>query len=494
MTHDRFQPKSFSVNESLLKLVDELMKEILTDEKYQSAWVRCSDGSYKPVTQHVRDIILTALKGALRDHGGDGFDYRGVLSAKLVNDIIDAIIRFVKDNGLCVGNEDKGLLIVKVGSGGTMGSEGVIASDRGGCTITYPDKAFDRDGWTGLRLQLTNDQRGCAERIAASTLLGLGIGGNILLPGNSVPCGTDSSTFDLYLMISKERSLSRHHAACATAPAKSPSAPPGCEIVRIETAASAPTAAAAGGGGGVDDDAVWSTDANTSATAGENTNIQFCGDCAVEPSEVATATPTEKQEVVDVSNVEFDSTQYNDDDDKGSDRFSPTNVDGFPYESTKNQQRGCSGKDLGGFKSEHTARQGVGSCDNNQFPSIDRKRGRSIQSNADGPSPKIYQPAVSRQQLLSNPPENAQNYKLMAEACVLSRQLARDNYAGRLSRRLIDHPDVSFGEAMAAKSEIEFMADSRVSGSPFEEVEYGCSQPDSNVLYNDTILKKRSGN
>jgi hypothetical protein len=341
-------------------------------------------------------------------------------------------------------------------------------------------------------------------------------------------------------MVSRERSLPRHHAARGQAPAKRPSAPPGHKIVPIETVDAAPTAAAAaaaaaGGGGGVGDDAVLTTASNTSATAGENTNIQFRGNCAVQPSEVATAMPTEKQNTSTTSSVsntsqdesspenthgsddlkpaarpslgvpsptvqvqtpledpvEFNSTQH-DDDDEGNDRDSPPNVADFPYESTLNQQRDGNGKDLLGFEREHVARRGVGNCDNNQFAPIGCKRGRSLQSNADGLSPKIYQPVVSRQQLLSNPPENAQNYKLMAEACVLNRQLATDDYVGRLSRRLIEHPDVSLHEAMEAKPAIEFMAISRVRGLPaFEEVEQDLSQPDSIDIYKSSILNKR---
>ncbi len=40
LTRARFQPESFSVNESLSNLVEELMKDILTDEKYKGALVR----------------------------------------------------------------------------------------------------------------------------------------------------------------------------------------------------------------------------------------------------------------------------------------------------------------------------------------------------------------------------------------------------------------------------------------------------------------------
>jgi hypothetical protein len=295
------------VNESLSKLVDDLMKEILTDEKYKNEWVRCSNASHTRLDQYVRDTTLTAVKGALGDYDGDGIDYRGVLSEKLVNEIIDAIILFVRDNGISVGDEDEGLSILKVGSEGTIDGSELVASTRARDEITYPREAFVREKWTALGLKLTPKQRGCAERIAALTLLGLGIGGNISVPGYSVPSGTDSSTSDLYLMVSRERSLPRHHVARGQAPAKRPSAPPGHKIVPIETLDAAPTAAAAaaaaGGGGGVGDDAVLTTASNTSATAGENTNIEFRGNCAVQTSEVATATPTEKQNTSTTSSV-----------------------------------------------------------------------------------------------------------------------------------------------------------------------------------------------
>ncbi len=299
MTHDRFQPNPFSVNESLSELVVELMKEHLTDEKYKDKWVRGTDGSYQPLDEYVHFTILTSLKGALRDFGGDGIDYKGVLSEKLVREIIDKIVHFVKDEGLWFGNVDDGLSLVKVGSEGTIDGSELVASKRARDEITYPREAFVRDKWTPLHFKLSPKQRGCAERIGALLLLGLGIGANILLPGHSVPSGTDSSTSDLYLMVSTGTSLFRHHAARGTAPAKSPSAPPGHKIVldsnNIETVVAAPTAATAAGGGGVDDDSVSTTAANTSVSAGENTNIiQFCGDRAVQPSEVATATPTDK--------------------------------------------------------------------------------------------------------------------------------------------------------------------------------------------------------
>ncbi len=120
----------------------------------------------------------------------------------------------------------------------------------------------------------------------------------------------------------------------------------------------------------------------------------------------------------------------------------------------------------------------------------DGKRGRSNQSNANGPSPKIYQPTVSRQQL-SNPPENAENYKLMADAYAQNRQNALEDYEGRIIGKLLGRGVVSLDEVEASQSTIKVVAKGKVKDCEF--VEQDLSQDDS-ILIESAILRKRSEN
>ena len=506
-----------------LEIIDNFVVEHLmdiTDEKYDEEIMDGARNESTTLGVYVKDKIERSLKCGVRDWL-IRYDYKGKVLLNKVRQLLKAIDAVFEAYGY-----------KKAAKGGTGPAATRCKDD-----YLYPHQVYERSTIVQLDVEVSSEERAPMERIAITYLV-LTTGGNC----SNVQLVIEDNPFHggVYIIFSKFETIADHFTAYGIQN-RGFKVPEGKMLVdipinttenddidsnNIETVAASPTAAS--GGGGVVDDAVLTTAANTSVTAGENTNAQFCGECTVQPSELATATPTEKQKTSTTSSasntsqdesspekthgpddlkraarpisgvpsptvqvqtpqdhVEFNSTQYDDD------RDSPPNVSGFPYESTLHQQRDGNGKDLRGFESQHVARQGVGNCDYNQLSSIDRKRGHSLQSNADGPSPKMHRPIVSRQQL-SDPPENAQAYKAMAEACVLNRQLARDDYVARLSRRLIDHWDVSFGEAMAAKSEIQFMADSRVSGSAFEEVEQSLSQPDSNVIYYDTILKKRS--
>jgi uncharacterized C2H2 Zn-finger protein len=434
------------VLEHLVDLDEKRYEEQITDAKRSGKFITMGD--------YVVDKIVASCKCGLRDIL-TRYDYQGKIQPDKVRQLLNAIDVPLEANGF-----------KNIAKGGSGPAETRCKDDN-----LYPDTVYNRPAVVKLNIEVSRKERAPMERIAIMYLV-LTTGGHC----SNLQLVVKDSQFDggVYIMFSKYETIADHFTAFGRQD-RGIILPKGTKIVvntptstidsnNTETEAAAPTSAAAAGGV-ADEDAVLTTAVNMSVTAGENAPIS-----GVQSSAVQVRTP--RQDDFDFGSSQYDNCHEEEEED-GSDRVSPPNVAGFPYDDVVGQ--------------------GVGNCDNHLFTPIGRKRGRSNQSNANnGPSPKIYQPTVSRQQLL-NPPENALNHKLMAEAYAQNRQNALENYEGRIIGNLLRRGVVSLDEVEASQSTIEVVAKGKVKDCEFVEENFSHSQNDS-ILIESSILRKRSEN
>jgi hypothetical protein len=388
---------------------------------------------WSKLRDYLFNFFVSMIKNALMDLF-IGFDY-GELTPELraqIRDFVDKNVRVRVEK-----SSDGRLCVFKLGTGG---------KNRKICNTTYPGPVFDRSTMSYLDLDenLPPHIRHLAERYAIMYATCTYVKcGNDNLPCNRIPSTPKSeSECRLYIIFSRYDCVAMHESQLLITNRGERVAPTPSETIVDETPVNEE-----GGESHGSQDVDGAEDLNLTSAADDFDNMQY-DDFNEEEEE-------EEEEEKDGSN-------------RG---VSPNTVSAFPDGSSTNEKRDYGGKGV-------------------LFSPIDSKRGHSNQSNADGPSPKLHQPTVSRQ-LLSNPPENAQDYKAMAEAYALNQQSAKEDYEGRIIGNLLDRGHVSLDELGTYEDKIKLVAKGRVKDSTF--VKPNMSQDDS-ILIESFILGKRSGN
>jgi len=195
---DPFQDNSYSIDEEILKIVDKLMEEFRSDDKYKDKWVMDSNNECYPLLKHVHTRLVWILKAAIRDWRDD---FHCDLPIQLMKQIADQVFEFFKRLIMSCHGEIS-TLVFKIGSGD--------ADTRPFCAETYPPTVFQRDLQTDLGLQLPPDQRWKGERFAIKVGLGFIKCSNINLPGSTIPYTDVCKRASLYMVASRSSSLVRH--------------------------------------------------------------------------------------------------------------------------------------------------------------------------------------------------------------------------------------------------------------------------------------------
>ncbi len=195
---DPFQDNSYSIDEEILKIVDKLMEEFRSDDKYKDKWVMDSNNECYPLLKHVHTRLVWILKAAIRDWRDN---VHCILPIELMKKIADKVFEFFKS--LIMSYHDEiSTLVFKIGSGD--------ADTRPFCANTYPPTVFQRDLRTDFGLQLPPDQRWKGERFGIEFGLGFIKCSNINLPSSMIPYTDACERASLYMVASRSSSLVRH--------------------------------------------------------------------------------------------------------------------------------------------------------------------------------------------------------------------------------------------------------------------------------------------
>ena len=190
----------YDIDKEILKIVDKLMGEFHSENKYKDQQVKDTKNNYHPLLKHVHTRLVWIIKAAIRDWRDD---FYCDLPIQLMKQIADQVFEFFKSLMMsCRGGGEISSLVFKIGSGDAV--------TRPFCPITYPSTVFHRDLRTDLGLELLPNQRWQGERFAIKFGLGFIKCSNINLPGSMIPYTDACKKASLYMVASRSSHLVRH--------------------------------------------------------------------------------------------------------------------------------------------------------------------------------------------------------------------------------------------------------------------------------------------